>query len=161
MFWLKKEALVKAVPPLPAKGPFPPHSSSEPPLAEAESEANEAASTGPWPHSWMFWDLPGKQLNSGRLFSIFIFNSLTRQFKKCISKTPQKQATVSYHFLCCLGGFLALLNLSRRDSEKSLGRGSIPNGALADSDVKRGAKGLSPAAWDLQRKDSFWNFFCK
>lgn len=94
----------------------------------------------------MLWDLPGKQLNSARLFSIFAFNPVTRQFKKCISKTPQKQATVSYHFLCCLGGSGVDKFVQKCDSEKSLGRGSIPNGALADSDVKQGAKGLSPAA---------------
>lgn len=75
----------------------------------------------------MFWDLPGKQLNSGCLFNIFIFNSVTRQFKKCISKTPQKEAAVSYHFLCCLGGSSVAKFVQTCDSEKSLGRGSIPN----------------------------------
>lgn len=112
MLWLKKEALAKAMPPLSAKGPFPPHNSSELPLAEAEPEENEAAWTGPWPHSWKFWDLPGKQLNSGCLFNIFIFNSVTKQFKKCISRHPKKRLqcyTTSY----VAWVVPALLNLSR------------------------------------------------
>lgn len=50
-FRLKEEAVVKAMPALHEKGPFPPRSFPAPPLAEAgpeDSWASKAAWTGPW-----------------------------------------------------------------------------------------------------------------
>lgn len=160
MFWLKKEAAVKAMPPLHAKGPFSPRSFPEPSLAEARPEASKAARTGPWLCSWTWWDLSGKQLNSGLFCCIFFSNSVTSQFKKCITKAHQKRAAVLCPSLCCLGRSCIAKFVQKCDSEKSQGRSSISSRALADSDVKQGAKGLSPAAWDLQGKHSFW-IFCK
>ena len=85
--------------------------------------ASKAAWTGPWLHSWMLWDLSGKQLNSGVFFCIFFFNSVTSQFLKHISKPPQNQAVVSCPFLCHLGDSCIAQFVQKCDSEKSLGRG--------------------------------------
>lgn len=110
MFWPKKEALAKTVPPLPAKGPFPPRSSSEPPLAEAESEADEAAWTGPRPHSRRWWDLPGKQLNSGCLFNIL--TQWQDSLKNAFPRLPRNR--LQCHTTSYVAWVVpALLNLSR------------------------------------------------
>lgn len=95
-FWLKKEAVVKAIPALHEKEPFPPCSFPRAFLgwswarSEQESWTSKAAWTGTWVHSWTLRDLSGKQPNSALFFCIFFFNSVAIPFQKCITKAPPK-----------------------------------------------------------------------
>lgn len=92
-------------------------------------------------------------------FCIFFCNSVTRPFKKYITKAPQKWAAVSHPFLCCLGSPCIAEFVQNCDSEKGMGRGSNMSRALADSDMKQGEKKDCHLQLETSRESIIFEFF--